>query len=161
VRISLIVAASTNNVIGVHGGMPWHLSEDLKRFKSLTLGKPVIMGRKTHESIGRALSGRTNIVLSSNPDYESPGCEIATRLDQALAYAGESDEVMIIGGADVYQAFLPMAERIYLTRVRASVDGDARFPDLDPDDWTVSAKEEFPAGDGRDYGFTFQVLDRV
>jgi dihydrofolate reductase len=160
-RISLIVAASTNNVIGVDGGLPWHLSEDLKRFKLLTLGKPVIMGRKTHESIGQALAGRTNIVLTSNPDYSSTGCEIATRLDQALAYAGEADEIMVIGGARVYQAFLPMAERIYLTRVRASIDGDAHFPDLDKDDWTVSAKEEFPAGDDRDYGFTFQVLDRI
>ncbi|HSD67953.1 MAG TPA: dihydrofolate reductase [Woeseiaceae bacterium] len=160
-KISLIVAASTNNVIGVDGRMPWHLSEDLRRFKTLTLGKPVIMGRKTHESIGQALTGRTNIVLTSNPDYSSPGCEVATRLDQALAYAGEADEVMVIGGAYVYQSFLPMAERIYLTRVRTSIDGDAHFPDIDPDEWAVSAKEDFPAGDGRHYGFTFQVLDRL
>jgi len=157
----MIVAASTNNVIGVDGGMPWRLSEDLRRFKFLTLGKPVIMGRKTHESIGQALTGRTNIVLTSNPDYSSPGCEIATRLDQALAYAGEANEVMIIGGAYVYKAFLPMAERIYLTRVCASIDGDAYFPDLDPGEWTGSAKEDFAAGDGRDYGYTFQVLDRA
>lgn len=160
-KISLIVAASTNNVIGVDGRMPWHLSEDLRRFKTLTLGKPVIMGRKTHESIGQALTGRTNIVLTSNPDYSSPGCEVATRLDQALAYAGEADEVMVIGGAYVYQSFLPMAERIYLTRVRMSIDGDAHFPDIDPDEWAVSAKEDFPAGASRDYGFTFQVLDRL
>ena len=160
-KISLIVAASTNNVIGVDGRMPWHLSEDLRRFKSLTLGKPVIMGRKTHESIGQALPGRTNIVLTSNPDYSSPGCEVATRLDQALAYAGEADEVMVIGGAYVYEAFLPMAERIYLTRVRTSIDGDAHFPEIDPDEWAVSAKEDFPAGSSRHYGFTFQVLDRL
>jgi dihydrofolate reductase len=127
----------------------------------LTHGKPVIMGRLTHESIGRALADRTNIVLTSNPDYSAPGCEVATRLDQALAYAGDAEEVMVIGGAFVYQVFLPMAERIYLTRVRASIDGDALFPELDPDEWSVSAKEDFPAGAGRDYGFTFQVLDRL
>jgi len=160
-RISLIVAASTNNVIGVDGRMPWHLSEDLRRFKALTLGKPVIMGRKTHESIGQALTGRTNIVLTSNPDYSSPGCEVATRLDQALAYAGEADEVMVIGGAFVYREFLPMADRIYLTRVKAHIEGDALFPELDSDEWTVTAKEDFPAGDDRDYGFSLKVLDRI
>ena len=159
-KISMIVAASTNGVIGMDGGLPWHLPEDLRRFRELTMGKPIIMGRTTHESIGRVLPGRTNIVLTSNPNYNAPGCEVAIRLDQALAFAGEADEVMIIGGACVYQSFLPMAERIYLTRVRANIDGDAYFPELDPDEWTVRSKQEFPVTDDRDYGFSFQILER-
>ena len=159
-KISLIVAASTNNVIGMDGGLPWHLPEDLKRFKMLTMGKPIIMGRVTHESIGRPLPGRTNIILTTNTNYMAPGCEVAMRLDQALALAGEAEEVMVIGGAYVYEAFLPMADRIYLTRVRANIDGDAYFPDLDPDEWTIRSKEEFPVDDDRDYGYSFQVLDR-
>ncbi|MDH4315732.1 MAG: dihydrofolate reductase [Gammaproteobacteria bacterium] len=159
-KISMIVAASTNGVIGMDGGLPWHLPEDLRRFRELTMGKPIIMGRTTHESIGRVLPGRTNIVLTSNPNYNAPGCEVATRLDQALAFAGEADEVMIIGGAYVYQSFLPMTERIYLTRVRANIDGDAYFPELDPDEWTVRSKQEFPVTDDRDYGFSFQILER-
>ena len=160
-KISMIVAASTNGVIGMDGGLPWHLPEDLRRFRELTMGKPIIMGRTTHESIGRVLPGRTNIVLTSNPNYNAPGCEVATRLDQALAFAGEADEVMIIGGAYVYQSFLPMTERIYLTRVRANIDGDAYFPELDPDEWTVRSKQEFPVTDDRDYGFSFQILERT
>ena len=160
-NISMIVAASTNGVIGMDGGLPWRLPEDLRRFRELTMGKPVIMGRTTHESIGRVLPGRTNIVLASNPNYNAPGCEVAIRLDQALAFAGEADEVMIIGGAYVYQSFLPMTERIYLTRVRANIDGDAYFPELDPDEWTVRSKLEYPVTDDRDYGFSFQILERT
>jgi dihydrofolate reductase len=159
-RISLIVAAAANNVIGMDGGLPWRLPDDLKRFKNLTMGKPIIMGRRTYVSIGRALPGRTNIVLTSNADYMAQGCEIATRIDQALAFAGEADEAMIIGGARVYESFLPMAERIYLTRVRAKIDGDAYFPEIDPEEWTLRSKEEFPVSDERDYGYTFQVLER-
>jgi dihydrofolate reductase len=160
-KISLIVAASINNVIGAKGELPWHLPEDLKRFREITMGKPMIMGRVTYESIGKALPGRTNIVLTRDADYRADGCETATRLDQALALAGETDEVMVIGGAFVYREFLPMADRIYLTRVRAHIDGDALFPELDPDEWTVTAKEDFPAGDDRDYGFSLKVLDRI
>ena len=160
-KISIIVAASTNNVIGVQGGLPWKLPEDLRRFRDLTMGKPVIMGRKTYESIGKPLSGRTNIVLSANPDYRAPGCEVATRIDQALSFAGDADEVMVIGGAYVYESFLPMTECIYLTRVRAVIDGDTWFPELDPDEWTVRSKQEFSVDENRDYGFSFQVIDRT
>jgi dihydrofolate reductase len=160
VKISLIVAASTNNVIGVDGGLPWRLPEDLRRFRQLTIGKPIIMGRLTHESIGRRLPQRTNIVLSSDPHYPAPGCLVATRIDQALAYAGDVKEVMIVGGARVYAVFLPMADRIYLTRVRAVVEGDAYFPELDRDEWTVTSQEDFPVNDERDYGFSIKVLDR-
>jgi dihydrofolate reductase len=160
-KISIIVAASTNDVIGLEGGLPWHLPEDLRRFRQLTIGKPIIMGRVTHESIGRKLPDRTNIVLSSDGEYPAPGCMIATRLDQALAYAGEAEEVMIIGGAAVYRAFLPMTDRIYLTRVRTVVDGDAYFPELDRDEWTLKSSEDFPVNDARDYGFSIQVLDRA
>jgi dihydrofolate reductase len=159
-RISIIVAASTNNVIGMDGGLPWRLPEDLRRFRQLTIGKPIVMGRVTHESIGRKLPDRTNIVLTSDPYYPAPGCLVATRIDQALAYAGDAEEVMVIGGGRVYEIFLPMSDRIYLTRIRAVVDGDAYFPDIDRDEWTVRSKEDFPVSDDRDYGFSIQVLDR-
>ena len=159
-KISLIVAASANNVIGRDGGLPWHLPDDLRRFRLLTLGKPVIMGRLTHESIGRALPGRRNIVLSSDPLFRSGDCLIAATVDEALELAG-ADEVMVIGGAYVYRQFLPLADRIYLTRVEAIVDGDAFFPDLDPDEWAVSSREDFEAGDEHGHACSFQILDRL
>ena len=118
-NISLIVAASTNNVIGVAGGLPWHLPEDLKRFKAITMGKPIIMGRATYASIGRALPGRKSIVLTRQSGFEAEGCEVVDSIDAAISAAGAVDEVMIIGGGDIYRQFLPQADRIYLTRVLA------------------------------------------
>ena len=159
-QISLIVAASANNVIGVDGGLPWHLPEDLRRFKEITMGKPMIMGRATWESIGRALPGRTSIVVTRQPDYEAQGAFVVDGIDAAIEAAGDVDEIMVIGGGEIYRQVLARADRIYMTRVHAELDGDTRFPALDMADWSLSAAESFPAGEGREFGFDIQTLDR-
>ena len=159
-KVSLIVAASTDNVIGRDGSLPWHLPEDLRRFKAVTMGKPIVMGRLTYESIGRPLPGRRNIVITSRPDYRADGCEVVSSPEEALRAAGDAREVMIIGGGEIYRRFLPRADRIYLTRVDADVAGDVYFPELAPADWTVVDDASFPPDRDRDYGFSFQVLER-
>lgn len=159
--ISLVVAASTNNVIGVAGGLPWHLSDDLKRFKALTMGKPIIMGRKTFESIGRALPGRQNIVITTQADYQAEGCDVVTSVDAAIEVAGETAEKMIIGGGEIYRLFLPVADRIYLTRVAVDVVGDTLFPELDSDIWRETGRETHTAGEGNDHDFAILTYARI
>lgn len=155
--ISLIVATAENNVIGKDNKMPWHISEDFKHFKEITMGKPCIMGRKTYESIlaqlGKPLPGRTSIVVSRS-GYSHEGCISATSLENAIAKAKEEteDEIMVIGGAQIYELALPLADRIYLTRVHQSPDGDAFFPELG-DEWKETARDD------RD-GFSFLTLER-
>ena len=158
--ISLILAASRNGVIGSHGRLPWHLPDDLRRFKALTIGKPVVMGRKTYESIGRPLPQRRNIVVTRRPDYRAPGCDVVSSPDAALQVAGAADEIMIIGGSEIYAAFLPLADRIYLTRVHADVDGDARFVMPDENDWQTKSSESRAADEAHAYDFEFVTLDR-
>ena len=160
-RISLIVAASANNVIGKDGGLPWHIPEDLKRFKAITMGKPIVMGRLTHESIGRALPGRQNIVITTRKGYAADGCNVVACPADALRAAGDADEVMIIGGGEIYRQFLRRADRIYLTRIDADIDGDVFFPTLEPDEWAVVHEEEYPANATRELGYRFQVVDRL
>lgn len=158
-RISLIAAVANNNVIGNEGALPWHLPEDLKRFKRLTLGKPVVMGRLTHESIGRPLPGRQNIVLTRQPHYVAGGCEVVRSVEAALDAAEGADEVMIIGGGEIYALFLPLAGRIYLTRVDTSVAGDAYFPELEAVHWReVEAERAAAAETG--CGVDYVVLER-
>ncbi|MGI9222042.1 MAG: dihydrofolate reductase [Woeseiaceae bacterium] len=159
--ISLIVAASTNNVIGVAGGLPWHLSDDLKRFKALTMGKPIIMGRKTFESIGRALPGRQNIVITSQAGYKAEGCDVVSSTDAAIEVAGEATEKMIIGGGEIYRLFLPIADRIYLTRVAVDVSGDTLFPELDANVWQETDREAHQAGEGNDHDFVILTYSKV
>jgi len=158
--ISLIVAASTNNVIGAQGELPWHLSSDLKRFKALTMGKPIVMGRLTFESIGRPLPGRQNIVITRQSDYEADGCDVAQSIDAAIAAAGDAEEIMIIGGSHIYQEFLPRADRIYLTRVQAEVEGDVFLPDLAADEWIETSLEQHSADESNEYNVTFITLER-
>ncbi len=129
-KISIIVAAATNNVIGRDGELPWRLPEDLKRFRQLTIGKPVIMGRLTYESIGKPLPDRRNIILSARKGLNIDGCEVVDTPDAAIRLAGDAEEVMVIGGGGVYSAMLPMADRIYMTRINATFDGDTFFPEL-------------------------------
>ncbi len=150
-----------NNVIGRDGGLPWHLSEDLKRFKRLTTGKPIIMGRLTYESIGKPLPDRRNIVISSREGLEIDGCEVVASPDAALELTADDEEVMVIGGGGVYVQMLPMADRIYLTRVHASFDGDTYIPELSEDEWQVVDEQNFPADESRQYGFSFVTLDRL
>lgn len=162
-RVALIVAVSRNGVIGRDGALPWHLPEELQHFKRLTLGKPIIMGRLTWESLGRPLPGRPNIVISRSPDYEAPGALVVPDLEAALAHAslllGADSEIMIIGGAQIYRAALPLADRIYRTRVDVEVAGDTVFPELDPTAWRVieSRSQSSPAS-GLNY--TLEVLVR-
>ncbi|MDH4072115.1 MAG: type 3 dihydrofolate reductase [Gammaproteobacteria bacterium] len=160
-KISIVVATSANNVIGVDGGLPWHLPEDLKRFRQITMGKPMIMGRATFESIGRALPGRKSIVLTRQPDFEAEGCVVVPSIEAALKAAGDADEVMVIGGGEIYRQFLARADRIYLTRLQAELEGDTTFPELDMDEWEVVAVEEYPAGDERELGFDVETMERV
>lgn len=159
-KISLIVAASANNIIGAEGDLPWRLAEDLKRFKAITMGKPMIMGRATFESIGRALPGRRSIVLSRQAGFEAGGCDVVSSPADALEVAGDAEEVMVIGGGKIYEQFLPMADCIYLTRIAAHVDGDTSFPALDADEWRMVESDSYPASGERKYAFVFEIWER-
>ncbi len=157
--ISLIVAASENNVIGRAGDLPWKLPDDLRHFKQLTMGKPVVMGRKTWESLRRPLPGRQNVVITHQRDYAAEGCDVVNYPAAALQATRPAEDVMIIGGGRVYEQFLRRANRIYLTRVHANIDGDAWFPQLD-DDWQRVTQEHHPADERHEHGFTFETWER-
>ena len=159
--ISLIVAASTNNVIGAKGDLPWRLSSDLKRFNALTMGKPIVMGRLTYESIGRPLPGRQNIVVTRNPNFAAQGCDVVGSIDAALEVATDADEVMVIGGSQLYAEFLPRADRIYLTRVQAEVEGDAYLPEFSDDDWKETSVEAHSADESNDHDVIFSIFERA
>ena len=159
--VSLLVAAAENGVIGRDNTLPWHLSDDLRRFKALTLGKPMLMGRKTFESIGKPLPGRTSLVLSRSRDWARPGATVVRSLEEALERAGAVPELVVIGGAEVYRLALPHAQRIYLTRVHAEIPGDTVLPPLDATAWRETERE-FHAADARHaHAFTFIVLERA
>lgn len=158
--ISIIVAASTNNVIGVQGGLPWRISDDLKRFKALTLGKPVVMGRRTHESIGRPLPGRQNIVISRQAGFDAQGCDVVASPQEALAITVGAAEIFVIGGSEIYALFLPKANRLYLTRVHARIDGDAHFPDIDEQKWRLVDTEAHDASNANQFAFEFRTYER-
>jgi dihydrofolate reductase len=160
-RIALIAAMAENRVIGRENRLPWRLSADLRRFKSLTMGKPVIMGRKTYESIGKPLPGRSNIVVTRDPDYRAPGCRVVHSLEQALEAAAGHDEVMVIGGAELYRQTLERAERMYLTLVKTEVDGDALFPDIQPQQWRELEHASHRADEKNEYDYDFVTLERV
>ncbi|WP_197091741.1 type 3 dihydrofolate reductase [Serratia oryzae] len=157
--ISLIAALAADRVIGMENAMPWHLPADLAWFKRNTLNKPVIMGRKTFESIGRPLPGRHNIVLSSQPGTEE-GVTWVSSLDEALAAAGQVEEVMVMGGGRVYTQFLSRANRLYLTHIDAEVEGDTHFPDYEPDEWETSFSEFHDADALNSHGYCFEILER-
>ncbi|HKS57975.1 MAG TPA: type 3 dihydrofolate reductase [Steroidobacteraceae bacterium] len=159
--ISIIVALAGNGVIGSDNRLPWHLPDDLKRFKALSLGKPIVMGRRTFESIGRPLPGRTNIVVSRQPGLAIAGTLVAQSLDAALAAAGAAPEVVIIGGAEIFRQALPRTDVIHMTRVHALVAGDVVFPDLDPAQWRETAVEHHAADERHQYAFTFVTLQRA
>lgn len=158
--VTLVVAMDLRGVIGRAGGLPWRLPDDLRRFKALTLGKTVIMGRKTFESIGRPLPQRRNIVVTRDPRFAAAGIEVAASLEAALALCRQEPEVMVIGGAEIYRAALPSANKIELTRVEAEVDGDVHFPALDPAEWRESAGEHHPADAQHVYPMSFSTLER-
>ena len=161
-RIALVVAVSRNGVIGRDGGLPWHISSDLKRFKAITMGKPVIMGRKTWESLPkRPLVGRQNIVITRQKNYHTDGAIVVADVAGAIAVAGNVDEIAIIGGGEVYRSVFPLADRIYLTEVDLDVEGDTHFPALAPSEWREVAREIHPAGPNDSASFVLRTLDRV
>lgn len=158
--LSLVVAASSNNVIGRDGGLPWHLPDDLRQFKRLTMGKAVIMGRNTYESIGRPLPDRRNIVMTRNADYVADGCDVVSSVSEAIDALEGAEEAMIIGGGQVYRDFLPLADRIYLTRVQAEVEGDTYFPEIDEATWRLVSSEHHGADEKHRYAFDVMVFER-
>jgi dihydrofolate reductase len=160
--ISLIVAMDEGRGIGKDNRIPWHLSADLKRFKALTMGHYLIMGRKTYESIGQPLPGRTTVIVTRNPDFLAAGCRIAHSLPEALEIArtSEEDEAFIIGGGEIFRLALPLADRIYLTQVYARLDCDTFFPDLDLGGWQISEESYQPADEKNQFASTYRVLIR-
>jgi len=159
--ISLIVAMDQKGVVGIKNTLPWRLSADLKYFKSVTMGKPIIMGRKTHESIGKPLPGRRNIVITRNRDYISAGCEICHNLAEALTLCADEPEAVVIGGRDIFIAAIDRADRIYLTEVHADVLGDTFFPVFDRIDWREVERTAYPADEKNEYPYSVVVLDRI
>ena len=157
--VSLIVAMAQNGVIGRDNALPWRLPEDLKRFKAFTLGKMLLMGRKTYESIGRPLPGRTNLVLTRDRGFLAPGVVVVHSVEEALAHAADN-ELVAIGGAEIYRLVLPFARRLYLTHVHADVPGDTYFPDFDPTQWADVEWRMHPADEQHAYPLTFVTLER-
>jgi len=159
-RVALIAARARNGVIGRDNQLPWRLSADLQHFKRLTMGKPIVMGRKTWVSLGRPLPGRRNIVVTRDRAFSCEGCVVAHSIDEALAAAQGSDEIMFIGGAELYAQVLPRADRLYLTEVGADVEGDVTFPELDESEWVEVERRTCTADDKNEYDYDFVVLDR-
>ena len=158
-KISLIVAMSRNHAIGLNGHMPWHLSADLKRFKRLTQGYPIVMGRKTFEAIGRPLPGRTNIVISRNPDLKVDGCLVFTDIDSALVAVADAMQVFIIGGATLYQAMLHRANDLYLTLIDRDFEGDTFFPAIKTSDWQEIERQDVFNDPTVDYAYSFITFE--
>lgn len=167
IHVSLIVAMARNRVIGINNKLPWYLPNDLKYFKRVTMGKPILMGRKTFESIGKPLPGRLNIVMTRDASWQAEGVKVTHSLDAAIALAQAQceiqggDELMIIGGDEIYRQSLPRADRLYLTQVHAEVHGDAYFPEINWDEWEERAREDFSAEGPNPYDYSFVVLERV
>ena len=160
-EVSLIVAMDAGRWIGVDGKLPWHLPADLRHFKALTVGKPIVMGRKTHDSIGRALPGRENIVITRDPHYSSPGCVIMHSLHAVLQRYSEADEVMVIGGAEIYSCALALANRLYVTIVHTEVRGDVRFPFSLERQWRVAARTDHKADAENAHDYSFVIFEPV
>lgn len=166
-RIAIVVAIGENGIIGAKGDMPWRLSSDLKRFKQITIGKPVIMGRKTFDAIGAALPGRMNIVITRNPAFDAQGVKVAGNLSTAVAIAVERaiadgvDEICIIGGGQIYVEAMPLADRLYVTHVLASPSGDTVFPPIEGNVWRLADEETFPAGEKDTAATRYAVYERI
>jgi dihydrofolate reductase len=160
-NLSLIAAMSDDRIIGRDNRLPWHLPADLAHFKRLTLGKPIVMGRLTWESLPGLLPDRRHLVVSRNPDYLADGAEVVTSLDAAIDLAGDADEVMVVGGARLYAQALPLVSRMYLTRVHAEVVGDTWFPDYEESGWRETSREAHPADARNPHPYTFVTLERA
>lgn len=159
--LSLIVARSENGVIGRDNQLPWRLPDDLRRFKSLTWGKPILMGRRTFESLGRPLPGRTNLVMTRAEDFRPEGATVVHSLEEALRAVPDAPELIVIGGAEIYRLALPCADRIYLTEVHAAIEGDTHLPPLEPREWREVARERHPPDERHAWAMSFVTLERV
>jgi len=160
--ISMIAAMANHRIIGADNDMPWHLPADLKHFKAVTMGKPVLMGRKTYESIGKALPGRPNIVITSNESYSLNDATVVHSIEAAMQKAAAFDEVMIIGGGSIYESMLSQAQRLYLTFIDLTVDGDTKFPDYEANaNWQELSRETHQKDDKNPYDYTFVTLERA
>jgi len=155
-NITLIVAMAENRVIGANNAMPWHLPDDLRRFRALTMGHPSLMGRKTHEAIGRPLPGRRNLIMTRNAQQDFPGCEAIHTIEDALVIGQRSEALFVIGGAELYRLFLPLAHRIELTIIHRAFDGDTFFPELPNETWREVSREEVPFDS--ELGFAWSYL---
>ena len=166
IRLSLMAAKASNRVIGRNNKLPWYLPNDLKYFKQVTFGKPVIMGRKTWDSLGKPLPGRTNIVITRQTDFQAEGAKVVATLDEAVtlaenvAFIEGQDEAVVMGGAEIYALALPKTDRLYLTEVHAEVDGDTWFPEYDTSEWKEIGREDFPAEGPNPYDYSFVVYER-
>ena len=158
-KISLIAAMDQNGLIGANNGLPWHLSEDLKHFKRITMGKPVLMGRKTYESIGRPLPGRQNIVLTTNQTLIIEGCDVVHSFTRAIELVNDCAEIMIIGGSTIYELIFPQATHMYLTLIHASYEGDTYFPKWERSEWSLIERDPHTTEEGLNYEFT--VFERL
>lgn len=158
-RISIIAAIANHRVIGMNNTLPWHLPEDLKRFRALTMGHHIIMGRKTYESLGRLLPGRTTVIVSRSDDYAVAGALVAESLNAALALCGDDDEAFVIGGAQLYRDAMPHANRLYLTEIDADFAGDVYFPEFERAEWMETAREAHLSANG--LCFSYVICDRL
>lgn len=156
--LSLLVAVSDNGLIGRDNQLPWHIPADLKRFKKLSVGKPTVMGRKTWDSLGRPLPDRRNIVITRNATFQAPGAEVVTSLDEAIRISGDAEEIILIGGAEIFRLALPMADRMYYTHVHTIMEGDAYFPPVEWTQWQPVYQEE---GEGGELPFKYVDYNRV
>ncbi|MDO9371530.1 MAG: type 3 dihydrofolate reductase [Gammaproteobacteria bacterium] len=159
--ISLIAAMGRNRVIGRNNTLPWRLPADMRHFRRVTMGKPVLMGRKTFESLGKPLAGRANIIITHDPAYRAPGCRVVHSVAEALAAAGAGTEIMVLGGADIFAQFLPHAARMYLTYVHGDFDGDAFFPAFDAGAWVETERTEHAADAENPHACSFVTLERA
>ena len=166
-RVTIYAAVAENGVIGREGGLPWRLSSDLKRFKADTMGKPIVMGRKTWEGLGRPLPGRLNIVVTRDPTFRAEGAEVVASLDDAISLGtvrgrcmAGADEICIVGGGEIYRQAMPVADRLCITRVLAAPDGDTHFPPIDPGVWRLVTSEDFPAGEKDSHATRYAVYER-
>ena len=160
-KLSIIVAAAANGVIGRDNQLPWRLPADLRHFKQTTMGKPILMGRKTWESIGRPLPGRTNIVITRDSDYAAAGCVVVNSIDAALLAAGSQDEIMVIGGAELYRQVLPRTDTIYLTRIHENFEGDTVFPELVTSEWRETERADQLPDENNPHDYSFIRLERI
>ena len=159
-QLSIIVAMDRNRAIGRGGALPWHISSDLKNFKKITMGKPILMGRKTHDSIGKPLPGRENIILTNNKKYSAEGCTVKNTLDEVYSYCEAQLELVVMGGAILYSQTLGKADKLYITEVNASVNGDTFFPEYKSGQWREISRKSFEADENNEFDYSFTVLEK-